>query len=222
MKLNFDEAVFRMTPYPIGLAKPVFDEASYTSLVEHFPPVSLLPHWGGGGYHKYALNEKMPLFHKYLEAHPVWGAFHASVKQSGFPTFIFLMLKAHGIDIPPARSWSTRFEFAAMPADGGMIAPHTDISSKVCTLVFSMLRPNEWNPDFGGGLDVLQPLNGQVLESYKAPLSAFEKVHTYDYIPNQCVIFIKTDNSWHSVGPMTGRGSSLMRRTITLNIERVE
>ena len=72
MKLDFDNAVFRTDPYPIGLAKPVFDEASYVSLVAHFPPLSLLPHWGGGGYHKYALNEKMPMFHKYLTDHPVW------------------------------------------------------------------------------------------------------------------------------------------------------
>ena len=131
------------------------------------------------------------------------------------------MLKAHGIEIAPARAWSTRFEFAAMPADGGMIAPHTDISSKAVTLVFSMLWPGEWNPAFGGGLDVLQPVEDDGLESYKAPLSAFKVAHTYEYEPNQCVIFVKTDNSWHSVGPMTGKGSPLMRRTITLNIERV-
>jgi hypothetical protein len=33
------------------------------------------------------------------------------------------------------------------------------------------------------------------------------------------VMFIKTFNSWHSVRPMTGKGSEAMRRTLTINIE---
>ena len=110
-----------------------------------------------------------------------------------------------------------------MPADGGMIAPHTDISSKAVTLIFSMMKPEEWedwDPKWGGGTDVLKPRDHtNQLQSYKAPLDVFEKVATFDYTPNQCVIFIKNDVSWHSVGPMTGP-AGLMRRTITLNIER--
>jgi hypothetical protein len=33
------------------------------------------------------------------------------------------------------------------------------------------------------------------------------------------VVFVKTFNSWHSVRPMTGSGSALMRKTLTINIE---
>jgi len=33
------------------------------------------------------------------------------------------------------------------------------------------------------------------------------------------VIFVRTFNSWHSVPPMTGKGSGAMRRTLTINIE---
>lgn len=222
MQLLFDNTVFRYDPYPIGIAKPVFDEASYTTLVETFPPPELLPRFGGHeGYNKFALNERMPGYHEYLAQHPEWWAFHTSIKSQKFVDFMLGMLRDKNIVVAPAKKWSTRFEFAMMPADGGLIAPHTDIPSKAVTLIFSMAKPGEWDPAWGGGTDVLAPRDHtNQLKSYKAPLEVFERVHTYAYEPNQCVIFIKNDISWHSVGPMTGVGRPEMRRTITLNIER--
>lgn len=226
MQLLFDNAVFRYEPYPIGIAKPIFDEESYQTLVDSFPPLDLLPHWGGGkdpsvlAYHKFALNEKMPGFHEYLAEHRPWWAFHNSIKDKRFIQFILDLLKSRNINVVPAAKWTSRFEFAAMPANGGLIAPHTDISSKAVTLIFSMCKPGEWQQAWGGGTDVLVPRDHtNQLVSYKAPLEVFDKVATYEYTPNQCVIFIKTDNSWHSVGPMVGPAGPL-RRTITLNIER--
>jgi hypothetical protein len=38
-------------------------------------------------------------------------------------------------------------------------------------------------------------------------------IDTFEFSPNQAVIFIRTFNSWHSVRPMLGKGSSAMRRT---------
>ena len=221
MQLNFSGAQFITDPYPIGLAKPAFDDESYEALVESFPPLSLLPAFGGAGYKKFALNEKMQPYHTFLESSPIWWAFQNSIKSIKFIDFILNLLADKGIPVLPAKQWTSRFEFAAMPADGGKIDPHTDTAYKAVTLIFSMLRPGEWDPAFGGGTDVLRPKDPTArLESYKAPLSEFEIAHTYPYTPNQCVIFVKNDVSWHSVGPMLGVGSPLMRRTITLNIER--
>jgi hypothetical protein len=45
-----------------------------------------------------------------------------------------------------------------------------------------------------------------------------EVIDTYEFTPNQAVIFIKTFNSWHSVRPMTGVDSDALRRTLTINI----
>ena len=222
MQLNFGNARFITDPYPIGLAKPVFDGASYEALVAEFPPLSLLPAFGGPNYKKFALNEKMADFHPFLETSPIWWAFHNAIKRQDFIRFILTLLADRGIPVAPASKWSSRFEFAAMPADGGKIDPHTDIPSKAVTLIFSMCRPGEWNPEFGGGTDVLRAKESIIpLKDYLAPREVFDRVHTYEYEPNQCVIFVKNAISWHSVGPMTGVGSPLMRRTITLNIERV-
>ena len=220
MQLLFNNAIFRHEPYPIGLARPIFDTESYMALVDSFPPIDLLPHWGGEGYHKYALNERMPGYHEYLAEHPLWWAFHTSVKDKKFPEHIISMIRSHGIDIAPSPKWTTRFEFAAMPAEGGKIAPHNDLPSKAVTLVFSILKPGEWDISAGGGLDVLEPLDPkEELRSYHAPLEKFRKAHTFEYHSNQCVIFVRSENSWHSVGPMIGTDRR-MRRTITLNIER--
>jgi hypothetical protein len=49
-----------------------------------------------------------------------------------------------------------------------------------------------------------------------------EPLHTFDFRPNQCVIFIKTFNSLHCVRPMAGAGSQAMRRTLTINIVKQE
>jgi hypothetical protein len=46
-----------------------------------------------------------------------------------------------------------------------------------------------------------------------------EVIETFDFTPNQAVIFVKTFNSWHSVRPMSGNGSAAMRKTLTINIE---
>ena len=47
-----------------------------------------------------------------------------------------------------------------------------------------------------------------------------QTVSTFEYVPNNCVIFIKTFNSLHGVRPMKANDPSLMRKTLTINIER--
>jgi hypothetical protein len=115
-----------------------------------------------------------------------------------------------------------RFEFAAMPASGGELRPHRDLASKVVTIVVSMLsEASAWDPAWGGSTDVLVPRDPTVeWRDYAAPLDAFDVVHRYPYVPNQAVVFVKSDNSWHSVGPMTGGATDSPRRTITINLER--
>jgi hypothetical protein len=54
-----------------------------------------------------------------------------------------------------------------------------------------------------------------------ADFDEMEVLDTFEFTPNQGVIFVKTFNSWHSVRPMTGHGSDALRRTLTVNIERL-
>ena len=85
-----------------------------------------------------------------------------------------------------------------------------------------MLRNGEWDPAYGGGTDVNRPKNIQLAYNKlnrQADFDEMEVVRTYDFTPNQAVVFIKTFNSWHSVRPMHGEGSKVMRKTLTINIE---
>jgi hypothetical protein len=48
-----------------------------------------------------------------------------------------------------------------------------------------------------------------------------EEQFVFPFLPNQCILFIKTYNSWHHVAPMTASQPAPLRRTLTVNIERL-
>jgi 2-polyprenyl-3-methyl-5-hydroxy-6-metoxy-1,4-benzoquinol methylase/uncharacterized Rossmann fold enzyme len=227
VKPNFSKLTFRHDPYAIGVATEVFDSATYKLLAKAFPPIELFKKFDAKAK-KSSLSETSNNPEKYaefLKDSPAWQAFHTYVKRPEFVEEVFAVLEQQGVTVREAgASYTTRFEFSAMPADGGCIQPHTDIPSKVVTLVISMLvTPDDWNVAYGGGTDVLKPKDAKDFTGldYKCAFSDFDVVHTFPYVPNQCVIFVKTANSWHSVGPMLGTNSNLQRKTVTLNIERV-
>ena len=114
----------------------------------------------------------------------------------------------------------TRFEFSLLPANGGLLRPHTDIPSKVITLVIGMPDDAGWGSSWGGGTDVLRQLDPLgAYPDYGAPEGALVKAHTFDYQANQCVVFVKSEKSWHSVGPIHG-DAGYWRRSVTINLER--
>jgi len=246
---TFEHVSFRYDPYPIGLIKPIMDQHAYDALVRAFPPVELfkfMPKFGN----KYVLSEKFnpEQYHDYVAQTPCWRELHRWIKSREFLRSVLAMLRAHGIETGlrddagttwrrvkvfwrdlKRRRWPmrevelrARFEFSALPADGGYILPHTDNPSKYITLVVSMLREDEWDPSFGGGTDVNRPRDERRNFNFLNEQMKFEDVEvidTFEFTPNQSVIFVKTFNSLHSVRPMTGRGSRAMRRTFTINIE---
>jgi hypothetical protein len=86
----------------------------------------------------------------------------------------------------------------------------------------SIIDEGEWNPAFGGGTDVNRPKDVRLAYNElnrQARFEDMEVLDTFEFTPNQGVVFVKTFNSWHSVRPMTGNGSDAMRRTLTINIE---
>ena len=115
-----------------------------------------------------------------------------------------------------------RFEFSALPADGGNLPPHTDAPTKIVTMIVSILEDGEWDEAYGGGTDVNWPKDEtqdlQPDEPGRRASTRWRCSHTYPFTPNQCVLFVKTFNSWHSVAPMHGPPGKL-RRTLTINIE---
>lgn len=119
----------------------------------------------------------------------------------------------------PLRS---RFEFSMMPGDGGSILPHTDAPAKLITIVVSMVPPGEWKPEYGGGTSVVWPKDKQRSFNFKNAFMEFDEVETldcYEFDSNQCMIFVKTFNSWHAVEPIKAPRPDMFRRSLTINIE---
>jgi hypothetical protein len=250
MFFSYEHVKFRYDPFPIALAKPIMEPGLYQKFVENFPPLDIFENFEelGKKGRKYTLSEKenKKAYLDFVQSIPLWRDFHAWIKSNAFPYGVMEMLKQHDVDlgyryIPPARRLSrsvknlirgraspryvplkARFEFSALPADGGHLVPHTDAPTKIVTMIVSILREGEWPRSFGGGTDVNQPKKECHRFNYLNRLASFEEMEvldTYEFTANQAVIFVKTFNSWHSVRPMTGIGSNELRRTLTINIE---
>ena len=188
-------------------------------------------------------------YEEFLRGTPIWKQIHTEVKSAPFVQGVLTVLREHGIDLgipagipvnrPAAKKtglagWAavlhpqqatglkTRFEFSMLPADGGHIKPHTDSPGKLITLVVSFCDPHQWRPEFNGGTTVLRALDPRQNFNHlnrQLEFSETEVLHTFPFEPNQCVIFVKTFNSLHAVSPMPCQGSTLMRKTLTINIE---
>lgn len=245
--LRLDSAAFDYEPYPIGLARDVFAPELYADLVATFPPVeSFVFKDFQGTKHSLSRHNNRRGYFAHLRRHPVWRRFYDYVRSDAFVDGTLAMLKARHIDVGLGRTTFSqrtisrfkalkkgsplphfpelraRFEFSAMPVAGGSIRPHTDHPSKAVTMVIPILAEGEWDPSYGGGTCVVWPkdrtrsfnqMNGYL------DFDQVEVLRTYPFEANQCLIFIKTYNSWHAVWPMTGNDERVMRKTLTINIE---
>ena len=234
-------------PYPIGMIKPVLDPALYQEMVANYPPLDLfkfMPIFGK----KYSLSDKWnPREYKdFIESNPVWRDFYRYVKSDDFIFSIIDAVKSKDIDLGINRktqrlsarwikllsnvakarlpmtnpSIYSRFEFSVLPANGGLVVPHTDAPSKFITLVVSMIGPGEWNQKYDGGTEILKPKD--ITKSYnfynkQIPYEEVDTVKAFKFEPNQAVIFIKTYNSLHGVREMNGP-DDMMRRSLTINL----
>ena len=250
MFFSFDHLRFRYDPFPIGIARPLMSDETYQSLLDNFPTIDLFEDYKAMGKpgEKYTLSEKENprIYKEFVQSNPIWRKFYRWIKSDDFVYGIMDTLREHHIDLgyryvpelkrlkkrfrdiargrlcSRAPRLRARFEFSALPADGGHLVPHTDSLPKVVTIIVSMVREGEWNPAFGGGTDVNRPKDTQRSFNQLNKLASFgemEVLDTFEFAPNQGVIFVKTFNSWHSVRPMTGVGSDALRRTLTINLE---
>jgi hypothetical protein len=190
-------------------------------------------------------------YRAFLEKNAAWKKFHDWVKSPEFLVQTIEFLDRNNIELgylrPDANRTDTwlqkldlairkfknghpipltaRFEFSVLPADGGQLHPHTDSPWKAITYVVSMTKPGEWDQSIGGGTDVLRPKKSKHnfgwLNGYRE-FDDCEVIHTYEFEPNQAIVFVKTFNSWHCVRPIRGHGSKALRKTLTINIEKTD
>lgn len=245
MKFNYKNAQFDYEPYPICYIPNFLPADDYKALSESYPSLDLFRFMLNLG-NKYSLaqvnNQKQ--YYKFLNSNQKWKEFYDTVKSKIYVDELLDFLKSRDIDlgfkdfkyISKMKKYrglisrladrdeiGSRFEFSVMKANGGHILPHTDGPKKYITVVLSMIQPDEWQPAWGGGTDVVLPKRREKIYNFVNKQSRFEDmevIKTFPFVPNQAVIFIKTYNSWHSVLPMTGPESA-NRKTLTINIEGI-
>ena len=249
---NYDNFVFKYRPFPIGSAAPIMDEATYKELVDNFPSADIFESFQEMGKQgqKLTLSERenRKVYEQFVDSHPVWKEFHRWIKSDDFVYGVMEMLKEHYLDLGFERGHGmervvrrlkdlvrgrynlrdsglrARFEFSALPSNGGNLPPHTDSPAKVATIIVSMAKEGEWDESLGGGTDVNVPKDDRNRYNFMNTMTPFEDmevVHTYEFKPNQAVLFIKTHDSWHSVRPIKGTDPTMLRKTLTINIEKI-
>jgi hypothetical protein len=248
--LQFDKVSMRYQPYPLAVIRPALAAGQYQELAANFPDTAIFGKLRKFDY-KLSLSEKYnpDQYHRFLETNAPWKAFHGYVKSDGFIRSIVEFLKQNNVDLGVEDYWQprgkriakalgglvrsrmpsnlgslrTRFEFSVLRADGGEVAAHTDMPSKIITLVLSMVRDGEWPDGYGGGLDINEPTDDAYAFNWKNRIVPWDKIKVLDtvpFVPNQCTVFVKTFNSLHSVRRMTQTGSDALRKTVTIVIEK--
>jgi hypothetical protein len=250
--LNYSAASIRYEPYPLAILRPAVEALQYRDLVANYPDMALFGKVPGYDY-KLSLSEKFnaPNYHAFIATNEPWNRFHTWIKSDDFIHRTVKFLKENNIDldlelalastrkrvgnalaslvrgklpsVPPRLR--SRFEFSALKADGGEVAPHTDTPKKIITLVLSMINDQEWKPELGGGLDINRTTDTAFAYNHlnrMVPWDKVEVIETVPFVPNQCVVFVKTFNSLHSVRKMSEAGSKAVRKTVTIVIEKDE
>lgn len=248
--LQFHNSEFRYSPYPLAVIRPAIEPDFYAELVASFPPESIfgkIPKYDYKLSLSEKTNKEQ--YRKFIESTPPWRRLHSWIKSESFIRAVVDFLASRNVDLdlddyftPSGKRLAlalgkiargqipsgpgrlrTRFEFSVLRADGGEVAPHTDTPRKIITLVMSMIAPGEWPLEFGGGLEVDRATDDAYAFNWNnriIPWDKMEAVETIPFVPNQCMIFVKTFNSLHSVRPMTQSGSQALRKTITIVIEK--
>ena len=245
--ISFQDSQILYEPYPVAYFCNFVQQGLYEQLMEQWPQLSLFKSRPKLGT-KYSLSETNngKNYRDFVQASPPWNRFHSFVKSDDFIESIIDYLKLVNIDLDIDRriivsrkkkrkpslvsrfkrrhELNARFEFSMMDCHGGSILPHTDAPHKLITLVMSAVDDNEWNSEWGGGTQICVPLDRSLLYNQKNKYLQFEDVQTireFPFVSNQCICFIKTYNSWHQVSPLRGPEGGPMRRTLTINIEKI-
>lgn len=83
-----------------------------------------------------------------------------------------------------------------------VLGPHTDNPKKLITLLFYLPQTAE-HPELGTSIYVPNDPAFRCPGGPEYPADRFQRVHTMPYRPNSLFAFVKTENSFHGVEPVT-------------------
>lgn len=127
-----------------------------------------------------------------------------------------------GFILKPKEVLNVVVEFSAIPSNQGYLKPHSDGPAKLASIVIP-IRDEKWKDEYNGGTNLLEPRDEKRVFNVKNNTLEFEEtkiIKVIDFKKNQMLIFPKTFNSLHSVGPLKGLDKNYYRKSLTLNLEK--
>lgn len=222
---NLDNLSIRSEPFIVFYIRDLIRPSFYRELADTFPTLSLFRFRETLG-NKYLLTESEgDAYHNFIRSSRPWRQFYTEIKSPGFREQVLYLLRAHEVDLgiadgESADDFTVQFEFSALPTNGGSQRPHTDSPKKVVTLVLSLMREGEWDADWGGGTAICKPRDEALYFNYANNYLDFNEVEivdTFPFVPNACVMFVKTAVSWHCVTPINLPRNSPLRKTVAIS-----
>jgi len=113
-------------------------------------------------------------------------------------------------------------ELSSIPIKGGMIKPHSDSQHKLASIVIPILD-DHWKDEYEGGTNFLKVKKNDQSFNFTNKTIEFDQteiIKTIPFVKNQLLIFIKTYNSLHSVGPLKGKNEKIFRKSLTITVEK--
>ena len=222
---NWDNVSVRDEPYKVFYLRDLLQPQFYRELAESFPLVSQFRYRETLG-HKYLLTESEgDAYYGFVAASPPWQKLFDEIKSTRFKEQVLSFLRSHSSEEihngQSADNFVSRFEFSALPTNGGSQRPHTDSPRKVVTLVLSLMKEGEWMADWGGGTSICLPKDKTLYSNYANQYLDFDEVEVIDTFPfaaNAGVMFVKTSVSWHCVTPINLPDGAPIRKTVAISL----
>mgnify|MGYP001357165303 CR=1 FL=1 len=237
MMINLSNHLFEYEPYPFGYFNDIFSEDFYRSLCEEYPDISELKITEDKKRHKinkfnkFSLHTEDREFKSLIKRKSNYLKLYNFLNSKEFFFNISEVLLKNNIDLNlkykikkfflNIRKFNLFFEFSSIPCDGGYILPHTDAPKKIMTFIVPIIKEEdrEMEKFKNVGTSILSMSDPRHSFNYYNKTVKFEDSVEKKYInfsPNKMLMFIKTHNSLHSVGPIEPSNNQIkFRNSIT-------
>ena len=209
LNINFSRPTGSLDhPFRVRFYDNVMDPELYARLLSQFPDIKYLNTYSAVGC-KNRLCNRDDGFDLFMKAHPEWNKLHAWLREN----FLGLCMKA--VNPTLRKKAKIKFEFSALPGEGGGLKPHPDTAKKVATAV--MFFESDWKDEWGGAFEALRHLTrpDDDFDGMRVDWSEVETILKVPVASNRILFMQRTKNSLHGVRPCT---APRFRRSITVNL----
>ena len=240
--LNLSNHLFDYEPYPLGYFKKIFNEDFYKSLCEEYPDISELKiskdkeKYNLKKFNKFSLTNDHQEFNVLIGKKKNFLNLYNFLKSEEFFAKINEILLKNNVDLQLSfkkkrffikkKNYNLFFEFSSIPCNGGYILPHTDAPKKIITFIIPIIKETEMDITKYKkvGTSILSALDPKYSFNFYNRTMKLEDTVEKKYVnfsPNKMLMFIKTHNSLHSVGPIKPINNNIkFRNSITFSFRK--